>query len=147
MTLLICRTCPRYDAHATGEFGRRLAAVITDIAQATPKTAVAVRSVHCLGGCPDYGVVAVDGPQKTRVRFTGVDPTDAKAVYTAALAHAACATGAPEDWEIPAELADRVSAVTRKRTPCPQAASAAKPQHEALPLRPNGRWVLPPRWR
>src|SRR4051794_970766 len=117
MTLLICRTCPRYDPRATGEFGRCLTTALVQITEDEPDSSVAVRNVQCLGGCPDDGVVAVDGPGKTRVRFTGLDETDAKAVHAAAVAHDACVTGAPEDWEIPAELADRVSSVTANGPP------------------------------
>jgi predicted metal-binding protein len=114
MTLLICRTCPRYDPHATGTFGRRITAAISEIAVDEPGAAVAIRNVQCLGGCPDHGVVAVDAPHKARVRFTRLDETDARAVLAAAAAHDACRSGAPEDWEIPAELVDRISSVTRK---------------------------------
>ncbi|MEN3266174.1 DUF1636 family protein [Pseudonocardia sp.] len=115
MTLLICRTCPRYDSRTTGDFGRVLAAAIADHPAGA---AVAVRNVQCLGGCPDHGVVAVDGPGKARVRFTGLDAGHARVVIAAAEAHAACASGVPGDWEVPAELADRVSSVTPKRRPC-----------------------------
>lgn len=66
MTLLICRTCPRYDMRATGTFGAVMSAAVA-------ASGVAVRGVQCLGGCPEHGVVAVDGPGKTRVRFTGLD--------------------------------------------------------------------------
>lgn len=47
MTLLICRTCPRYDRRSTGQFGRDLAAAIT-----ATGTDVPIRNVQCLGGCP-----------------------------------------------------------------------------------------------
>src|SRR4051794_28439167 len=60
MTLLICRTCPRYDPRATGQFGRRLTAALAQI----PDNPIAVRNVQCLGGCPDDGVVAVDAPAR-----------------------------------------------------------------------------------
>jgi predicted metal-binding protein len=119
MTLLICRTCPRYDTRASGDFGRALAAAIAD----DPAGAgIAVRNVQCLGGCPADGVVAVDGPGKARVRFTGLDVGHAAAVVLAAAAHDACPSGAPEDWEVPAELANRISSVTRKRGPSPRGA-------------------------
>jgi predicted metal-binding protein len=117
MTLLICRTCPRYNPRSSGEFGRRLTAALTRIAQDEPDATVPIRNVQCLGGCPDGGVVAVDGLRKARVRFTGLDDSDARAVLAAAVAHEACLTGAPGDWDVPAELADRISSVTRKRTP------------------------------
>lgn len=47
MTLLICRTCPRYDLRTSGEFGRALSAAVSARA-----TGVSVRNVLCLGGCP-----------------------------------------------------------------------------------------------
>ncbi|NMH95987.1 DUF1636 family protein [Pseudonocardia acidicola] len=112
MALLICRTCPRYDPRETGEFGRRLSAAIAEHPQARH---LHVRKVACLGGCPDDGVVAVDGPGKARVRFTGISADDAEAVLAAAAAHDACLSGVPPDWEVPTALSDRVSSVTLKR--------------------------------
>nr|WP_240948014.1 DUF1636 family protein [Planosporangium mesophilum] len=112
--MLICRTCPRYDTRTSGEFGRRLTAAIADI---EPETAVMIRNVQCLGGCPDDGVVAVDGPGKARVRFTGLTETAAAAVLAAAAAHHASTSGAPAEWEVPAELVDHLSSVTVKRLP------------------------------
>ena len=119
MTLLICRTCPRYDPRASGDFSRRLAVALAQVSDNEPGVSVAVRGVQCLGGCPDDGVVAVDAPQKARVRFSGLDDVDAKAVFAAAVAHDASSTGAPDDWQVPGELADRLSSVTLKRTPQP----------------------------
>ncbi|GAA4714304.1 hypothetical protein GCM10023215_66870 [Pseudonocardia yuanmonensis] len=112
MPLLICRTCPRYDPADSGRFSRALTeALRTDPAAA----AVPVRYVQCLGGCPDDGVAAVDGPGKARVRFTGLDAGHAGPLVEAAQAHTGCGTGAPGDWDVPAELRDRVSSVTPKR--------------------------------
>ena len=111
MTLLICRTCPRYDA-ATGDFGRAIIAVL-----AHDHPGLAIRNVQCLGGCPEDGVAALDGPGKARVRFNGLDVADADALVQAAAAHDACATGAPGDWEVPNELADKISTTTFKRQP------------------------------
>jgi predicted metal-binding protein len=147
MTLLICRTCPRYDTRATGDFGRRITAALTQIADNEPDTTVSIRNVQCLGGCPDDGVVAVDGPQKARVRFTGLDESDAKAVYAAAVAHDACADGAPEGWEIPTELADRISSVTLKRTLRSPDSDPAGLRPDSLPGRTAGRWVIEHRRR
>jgi predicted metal-binding protein len=112
MTLLICRTCPRYDRRATGQFSRDLTAAIHADGRDIP-----TRNVQCLGGCPDHNVIAVDGPGMTRVRFTGVTSDDAPAIINAALAHHASSTGNPGDWLIPAELASRISSVTAKRQP------------------------------
>jgi predicted metal-binding protein len=116
MTLLICRTCPRYDSRRTGDFGRALTKAL---ARDAPGAGIAMRNVQCLGGCPEDGVVAVDGPGKARVRFVGLDAGDAGAVVEAAVAHDACPTGAPGDWEVPAGLAGRLSSVTFKRRPLP----------------------------
>ena len=112
MTLLICRTCPRYDRRATGQFSRDLAAAIHADGRDIP-----ARNVQCLGGCPDNSVIAVDGPGMTRVRFTGITSDDAPAIINATLAHQASSTGNPGDWLIPAELTSRISSVTAKRQP------------------------------
>lgn len=114
MTLLVCRTCPRYDVPANGDFRRALDAQIAQIAAADPRS---VRHVQCLGGCPDDGVAAVDGPGRARVRFTGLTADHADALVKAAQAHAACLTGAPDEWDIPTELTDKISSVTYKRGP------------------------------
>ena len=108
MSLLICRTCPRYDPPRSGRFGRDLTAAV--------QAQVHVRHVQCLGGCPDHGVAAVDGPGKARVRFTGLDAGHADALVAAARAHEASGSGEPGDWTVPAELAERIGAVTLKRT-------------------------------
>ncbi|GMA19169.1 DUF1636 family protein [Arsenicicoccus piscis] len=114
MTLLVCSTCPRYDRHRSGHFGRALRRAIAEDPRDVP-----VRSVACLGGCPDHGVVALDGPGMARVRFTRLEPVDARAVITAAQAHAASPTGDPQAWPVPPEIADRLSSVTTKRAPQP----------------------------
>jgi predicted metal-binding protein len=110
MTLLICRTCPRYDRRTTGQFARDLTAAIRADGRDIP-----TRNVQCLGGCPDHSVIAVDGPGMTRVRFTAITSDDAPAIINATLAHQASSTGNPGDWLIPAELAGRISSVTVKR--------------------------------
>lgn len=140
MTLLICRTCPRYDCRATGQFARDLTAAIRADGRDIP-----TRNVQCLGGCPDDSVVAVDGPGMTRVRFTGITSDDAPAIINATLAHQASATGNPGDWLIPAELTDRISSITAKRQPNapdqtsepPQARRQAPPAYRHQPWAPR----------
>ena len=112
MTLLVCSTCPRYDHHRTGQFGRALKQAVSQDARNIP-----LRSVACLGGCPHDGVVALDGPGMSRVRFTHLTPRDAPAVIAATLAHAASPTGDPDEWTIPLQIADKLSSVTTKRGP------------------------------
>ncbi len=137
MTLLICRTCPRYDRRATGQFSRDLTAAIRADGRDIP-----TRNVQCLGGCPDDSVVAVDGPGMTRVRFTGITSDDAPAIINAALAHHASSTGNPGDWLIPAELADRISSVTVKRqADAPgQASQPSQASHLASPTYRHRPW-------
>jgi predicted metal-binding protein len=132
MTLLICRTCPRYDLRATGQFARDLTAAIRADGRDVP-----TRNVQCLGGCPDHSVVAVDGPGMTRVRFTGITSDDVPAIIKAALAHQASGTGNPGDWLIPAELTSRVSSITTKRQP-------AEYNDGDRPVPP---WPAPPAYR
>jgi predicted metal-binding protein len=137
MTLLICRTCPRYDLRATGQFSRDLTAAIRADGRDVP-----IRNVQCLGGCPDDSVVAVDGPGLTRVRFTGVTSDDAPAIINATLAHHASGTGNPGDWLIPAELTSRISSVTAKRqAEAPgQASQPSRASHLASPAYRHRPW-------
>ena len=119
MTLLVCSTCPRYDLHRSGRFGQAIKHAVADDPRDVP-----TRSVACLGGCPDHGVIALDGPGMSRVRFTNLEPADAPAVITAALAHADSHTGNPDDWEVPAQIADRLSSITVKRNAWPKTISS-----------------------
>jgi predicted metal-binding protein len=133
MTLLICRTCPRYDRRATGQFARDLTAAIRADGRDIP-----TRNVQCLGGCPDHSVIAVGGPGMTRVRFTAITTDDAPAIINATLAHQASSTGNPGDWLIPAELAGRISSVTVKR-------QAAAPGQASEPFQASR--MAPPAYR
>jgi len=109
MTLLICRTCPRYDTPRNGEF----AAALKDALAHDPRE-VPIRKVQCLGGCPDHGVIALDAPGKARLRFAHLTHHDAAAIIDAAIAHHESPTGHPEDWTIPEPLTTRLTAVTAK---------------------------------
>jgi predicted metal-binding protein len=138
MTLLICRTCPRYDRRTTGQFARDLTAAIRADGRDVP-----TRNVQCLGGCPDHSVIAVDGPGMTRVRFTAITSDDAPAIINATLAHQASSTGNPGDWLIPAELADRISSVTVKRQAAApgQASGPSQASRMAPPACRHRPWV------
>ncbi|MFC4948715.1 hypothetical protein [Pseudonocardia sp. GCM10023141] len=65
----------------------------------------------------------MDGPGKAGIRFNAIAVADVEAVIEAAAAHDPSTTGAPDDWAIPSEPADRVSTVTYKRRPLIPAAS------------------------
>jgi Predicted metal-binding protein len=110
VALLVCRTCPRYDAPRSGSFSRAIGVELQ-------ASGVDVRFVQCLGGCPRDGVAAVDGPGKARVRFTGLDAGHGAALIAAARAHESSSDGLPETWEVPEELRGHVSSVTVKRAP------------------------------
>ncbi|MBC3192836.1 DUF1636 family protein [Pseudonocardia sp. C8] len=114
MSLLVCRTCPRYDTDKNGRFS----VALTEALHENPAIDdIHLRYVQCLGGCPDDGVAAVDAPGKARIRFTGLSSQHADSLIKAAHSHQESASGTPPEWEIPAELEDRVSSVTLKRRP------------------------------
>jgi predicted metal-binding protein len=117
MTLLICKTCPRYDIRRRGEFADRFRNALAKAVADHPGCDVSVRAVQCLGGCPADGVVALDAPCKTRVRFTGLSETDAAAVARAAVVYDAAADGHPDHWSVPVELLAHLSSITPKRGP------------------------------
>lgn len=111
MSLLVCRTCPRYERDS-GAFG---AAIDQAIASLAHHRGVRVRHVPCLGGCPDSGNVGLDAMGKPRVRFSGLTPEDADDLVEAAAAYDGCSTGIPGDWTVPTSLARRITAVSPKR--------------------------------
>lgn len=145
MTLLVCGTCPRYDPRRTGEFGNRVVPALSAMATGGGDDAppvVDVRIVRCLGGCPDHGVAAVDGPRKTRVRFTGLDAGDdheIAALMTAAQAHQTSESGSTHEWQMPAALVNRVSAVTEKRPATVAPIATYRPQAQRSPRK----WTYP----
>jgi predicted metal-binding protein len=106
MTLLVCRTCPRYQPE-TGAFGLALRAALAT-------SDIPIRTVQCVGSCTRPGSVALDSSGKTRVRFSDVSAADIPAVLDAAAAHDASDTGHPDDWQIPDSLSHRISAITPK---------------------------------
>ena len=108
--LLVCRTCPRYEADS-GSFRDQLDPALTH----ARSHGVRVRHVTCVGGCPHAGNIALDGPGKPRVRFSYLTTDDADDLLSAAAAYDASTTGTPGDWDVPAPLKDRLTAVTPKR--------------------------------
>ena len=129
MTLLICRTCPRYDCPSTGRFGRELAAAVTDAAlRLRPQRPVPGRLPRRRRRCRRRT------PGLTRVRFTGLTSDDAPAIIKAALAHQASATGDPGDWAVPEELTGRISSITTKRKPV---GPSGPPRPATSPPRPG----------
>jgi predicted metal-binding protein len=108
--LLVCRTCPRYEPDS-GSFGDTLDPALA----AASARGVRLRHVPCVGGCPQAGNIALDGPGKPRVRFSSLRTEDAEDLLDAAVAYDASASGHPDDWEVPPALEGRLTAVTPKR--------------------------------
>ena len=135
MTLLISRTCPRYNPCTSGQFGRTLAAAI---AEGAVENGVEVRNVQCLGGpaARVTGVVAVDGPGKAQVRFAGLTVDDVDAVLEAATAHHECSPGAAGEAlrqaERRADEAERTREETARRRADEERLHIARELHDSL---------------
>ncbi|WP_277454093.1 hypothetical protein [Janibacter sp. DB-40] len=117
MTVLVCTTCPRYDAVTGGSFVGRFTAACERVG-ADGGSAPTLRRVQCLGGCPRAGVVAIDGSQKARIRFTGLISVNDDIVAELcrfAAAHEHSATGHPNEVGVPVRLTPHLSSITCKR--------------------------------
>jgi predicted metal-binding protein len=92
--VFICTTCNRYAQAAGGGTtpGQRLAQAMKACA-ARAGSAVAIRTVECLNGCPRPCTAALREPGKTVIRFSGLTPEDAPALLDAAARYATCADG------------------------------------------------------
>lgn len=111
MTLLVCRTCPRYQSD-TGSF-------LQNAEHALAASGIDYRVVQCVGGCNHPGNIALDAPGKARVRISGLTSEHFDAILTATTAHHRSATGIPDEWQLPDELAGHITAVTPKSAPPP----------------------------
>ncbi|WP_026926751.1 DUF1636 family protein [Granulicoccus phenolivorans] len=107
MTLHICTTCPRYDALHQGDFAQSL----HDEVEAAH---LAPRYIACLGGCPTDGVVSLDAPGKTRIRFGHLTVADLPDLVRAAQAYDATETGELAHLSLPASLTSRITSVRPK---------------------------------
>lgn len=115
MALLVCTTCPREDPPHRGEWAR--------LVESTWRRAGAgVRHVACLGGCPAPGVVALDGPGKTRIRFGGLTVDDLTELVQISRAYDSTDFPEPETVVASGRLRARITSIRPKRAPatsCP----------------------------
>ena len=101
--IFVCVTCNRYSPTPAGEAtpGQRLADAMRRCG-----TAVAVRTVECLNGCPHPCAAALRTPGKTIIRFSELSADDAPALLEAAALYAESDGG---DVQVPASLLPKVS--------------------------------------
>ena len=105
--IFVCVTCSRYAPTPVGEAtpGQRLAD-----AMRRAGTAVAIRTVECLNGCPHPCAAALRTPGKTIIRFSDLGTDDAPALLDTAIHYAASADGEiPIPATLRAKVSDRVS--------------------------------------
>ena len=113
--IFVCTTCHRYAPPPAGQPtpGQLLAHAMKQHA-ARHGSAVAVRTVEYLNGCPHPCAAALRMPGKMVIRFAQLTAADAPALLEAAALYAASADGDVTDAALPVSLrgkvADRVTA-------------------------------------
>ena len=111
--IFICTTCNRYAAPAgmtPGDMtpGQRLALAMKRCAAAAG-SAIAIRTVECLNGCPRPCTAALRAPGKTVMRFSELTPDDAQALLDAATCYAESADGDIPPDALPESLRIKLS--------------------------------------
>ncbi len=101
--IFVCVTCSRYAPTPAGEPtpGQRLAD-----AMRRGGSAVAIRTVECLNGCPHPCAAALRTPGKTIIRFSRLGTDDVPDLLETAARYAESVDG---DIPIPATLQPKVS--------------------------------------
>ncbi len=107
--VLICRTCPRYEAAPRGAptAGRRLG---LDGKAMGRVRGTSVRAVNCLAGCKHPCNAAIEAPGKLRLRFSRLTPDDLDALFAVVEIHAASVDGDIGEADLPAALRDKLTA-------------------------------------
>ena len=121
MTLLICRTCPRYDDPANGEFRRASRRPDRPEPRRGPPSSSATSNASA--AAPMTASPPWTGPARPASGSPDCTPTTPTRSSKPPTPTHACPTGAPEDWDIPAELVDHISTITYKPTPLSPAPS------------------------
>ncbi len=111
-SITICRTCPR-DAPQSGVYGTNLRKAVQAELQSH---GVEVLMVHCLGNCRVPCSVALDSPQKNRIRFSGVDIQDARDLIDTAIAYSRSQSGVADNVGFATALKSKISAVSPKHS-------------------------------
>jgi predicted metal-binding protein len=70
--------------------------------------------VTCLGSCKEPGAIALDSPQKDRLRFSRLDAGDIAPVVAAVDVYRATSTGHIDLDNLPLSLRARLNAVSPK---------------------------------
>ena len=109
-SLLICRTCPR-DGSASGAPGAVLAQSLGD---SLASCGVRILRVNCLGSCRQPCAVALDAPSKYRLRFSNLEPTDARDLAVVIGYYCSSESGRIPLECLPPRLRERLSAVAPK---------------------------------
>jgi predicted metal-binding protein len=109
-SLSICRTCPRDDP-ASGNFGHALYARLETRLKAR---GIGLLLVNCLGSCKRPGAIALDSPDKARVRFSGLAIEDADPIVSAIDAYVICSKVVPAIQAASPSLVSRISAISPK---------------------------------
>ena len=106
----ICRSCPR-DRRDSGSFGP---AVADRLRGELNKRGVAVLMVTCLGSCKTPGAVALDAPDKDRLRVSDLCTADVEPLLNLVDAYLASPTGLLDPQHFPSSLRSRISAISPK---------------------------------
>lgn len=108
--IFVCATCNRHAPTPAGQAtpGLRLAQAMKRHA-AQCGSAIAVRTVECLNGCPHPCTAALRTPGKTIIRFAGLTTDDAPALLEAAARYADSADGDLPAEAFPASLRGKIT--------------------------------------
>ena len=108
--VFVCTTCSRYDPAPAGQAtpGLRLAQAMKHRA-AQVGSAVTVRMVECLNGCPNPCMAALRTPGKCVIRFSELTMEDAPALLQAAALYAESPDGDLLSEALPVSLRGKVS--------------------------------------
>jgi predicted metal-binding protein len=109
-SLSICRTCPR-DQSESGLPGDELLARLRPFAE---REGIQLLRVACLGACRQPCSVALDAPEKPRLRFSGLRAQDSAAIEELMRRYRLSAEGLPDATTIPASLRAALTAVSPK---------------------------------
>ena len=107
-TIAICRTCPR----AGQPVVPRLAPSLCEAFDAAPPVDYELEALHCLGACRLPCNLAFSAPSKWRLRFSRLAPPHLAAVLRTAELYRRSRDGLLAPADLPAEMADRLSATS-----------------------------------
>ena len=119
-TIAICGTCPRDGQPAVPRLGPSL----RDAFRLAPIGDYELETLHCLGACRQPCNVAFIAPMKWRLRFSGLGPSHVAAVVATAELYRRSHDGLIARNDLPAAMAERLSAASPESLMRAQGASA-----------------------